>query len=227
MALVGNYAVISKTPGRFLSGTSLSGDRTNFGTNGEFLNRLSVSGAPMAKFSAIPNGYLPPYMWALPRTSGGMATYTSLTALMSSTATASGGKNLVAALSAAIALTNGDLGLIVSLIAAISGSGVLTNAQLAASAGMSAAISAAGSITDAQLGAIVSMLSSIAASGSLSLNDFATADMTADISSVTALSPQSLATAVWASLLSDNNVSDSFGDRVQKLLQLAQYLGLK
>lgn len=237
-----------------MSGTTVSADRSNFGKQGALLNRFSVSEEPMLKFTAIPDGYTPPYSWGMPRISGGLASHTLLTAAISGTGTASGGKALTAALSAAITLTNGDLGLIVSLLAAISASGTLTNAELAATAGLSAAISASGTITDAQLGAVVSMLSSLSASGTLSLDNFATANMEADISSVTELSPSSLANAVWNSVLSeypdvgtagktlndagaagnpwsallvDNGDPGTFGERVQKLLQLAQYLGLK
>jgi hypothetical protein len=220
---------------------------------GSLLNRFSAED-PMLAFTAIPDGYTPPYSWAMGRISGGMASHTLLTAAISGTGTASGGKALTAALSAAIALTNGDLGLIVSLLAAISGSGTLTNADLAATAGLSAAISASGTITDAQLGAIVAMLANLSASGTLSLDNFATANMEADISSVTELSPQSLANAVWTSVLADypdagtagkaladagaagnpwsallvdNGDPGTFGERVQKLLQVAQFLGLK
>jgi hypothetical protein len=238
---------------RFWSGTVASADRSNFGGEGALLNRFSAQ-TSMLRFTSIPSGYSPPGTWAMGRISGGLATFTSLSGLISSSASLNRGSNLVGALTGAISLTSGNLGLIVSLIAAISGSGLLTNADLVASAGISAAISATGTITDAQLGALFSMISSITGSGTLSANDFATAAMTADISSLTPLSPQSLADAVWnatlasypdvgtagkalsgagaagnpwAALLVNNGDPGTFGERVQKLLQLAQYLGLK
>jgi hypothetical protein len=59
----------------------------------------------MLKFTAIPDGYTPPYSWGMARISGGLASHTLLTAAISGTGTVNGGKALVAALRLVISLT--------------------------------------------------------------------------------------------------------------------------
>lgn len=199
MSLIGNYAVISKTPGRFLSGTSLSGDRANYNKSGMDRNKF----LSMASFMAVPNGYTPGYAFTPAQKAGGLASYKNLEATVSETTLyLVSGINIQAALDAAIALTNGDLAQIVGLLADLSASIGVTDAQLAAVAGLAADISASMSITDAQLGAIVSLVAALSAQGYVSTaDDLATADMSANITSVTELSPTSLANAVWAKLV--------------------------
>lgn len=216
MSLLGNYSVILKSPARFLSGTSVSSERANYNGTADMLNRFyGDQRSGMYQNTAIPSGYVHPATWAMPRTAGGLASFKELTAAISETdAELVSGKGLEASLTAAIDITDADLGLIVSLEAAFSASGAFTDAEMSAVAGMVAAISASMSITDAELGAIVGMTAALTASGSLAANNFATAAMSADISSLTELSPASLAQAVWAAIAADNNDAGSMGEKL-------------
>lgn len=76
--LLGNYSVLNKTNGRFLTG-STTGDhaflRSNFNKTGMHRNKFNCTG--QACYAAIPNGYIAPYAWTLSRKSGGMAVYTN------------------------------------------------------------------------------------------------------------------------------------------------------
>lgn len=210
--LIGSHSVFSKSPGRFLSGTSVSGDRSNFNQSGVNRNKFQT----FAKFSSVPNGYSPGYAFTAAQQSGGLATYRTLSASTTQTAASLvSGINNVAALSASCTITNAQLAQIVSLIAAISASGGITNAQLAAITDLVASISATGTITDAQLGAIVSLVASIGATGQFTnAADFSTAEISASISSLTALSPETLSAAVWNASISAFNSSGTMGEKL-------------
>ena len=213
MALLGNYSSLSNTPGRFRAGTTLGADRANFGKSGSLKNRfVSEGGTGIKSHTAIPNGYLHPYTWAMPRTGGGMASYKQLSAAISETTqNLVGGINAVAALSGNISTTDAQLDQIVALIAALSASISTTNAELAATLEMIAnGITASGTLTDADVSALAYLVSALSGSGSFTLVDnFSTAAMSADISSVTELSPDSLATAV----LDNSEVEDTLSVR--------------
>jgi hypothetical protein len=206
MSLIGNYSVLHKTPGRFLSGATTSGDRANYNKSGMDRNKF----LSMPSFMSVPNGYTPGYAFTPAQTAGGLASYTNLEAVIgTSSSNLAAGINIDASLSAAIVLTQADLSQIVSLLASLSAAINITDAQLAAVAGLQAALSASMSLTNAQLGAIVSLIASLSAQGSFTnANDFATASISASISSTTALSPQSLAAAVWSQAIENGHTAE-------------------
>lgn len=201
MALIGNYSVLNKSCGQFTNGSSVAGSYaavtpSNYKNNGLNLNRYST----FDKFNATPSGYLPPYSFVLPITSGGLASHTQANASISETiASLAAGINIDAAITGEITLTNGQLDQIANLISAITGSISTTNASLAAVSALGAAITASGTITTAQLGALVNMVAAI--TGSINItnaNDFATANISADMSVTTGTAtPAQIATEVF------------------------------
>lgn len=259
MGILGNYSILHKSPGRFLSGTIASGDRYSFNKSGRLRNRfLGDQGMGVAKFSAIPNGYVHPYSWSLAQVSGGLASYKALNANISTTdALLALGINVDANLSATMSTTDAILALIVALEASITASGTITDANMAIIILLEAALSASGTITDAQLNNILNLAAALSASGTLT--DVAITNLvnlSADISNSSSgnATPEQIAEAVWNaiiadyanvgstgealanaggagnpwdSLLSANNDPGTFGERVQKLLTQAKYLGLK
>lgn len=253
MGIVGNYSVLHKSPTTFMSGTVASGDRASMSKSGSLRNRF-LGG--ISKKSAIPNGYVHPYSWAIAQESGGLATYTSLSADVSATDLRLAlGVAVSAAIAANISTTNATLALIVALEAALSAGVVTTDANLALLVLLQANISASVSTLDANLINVLNLAAALAASGILT--DVALVNLvnlSADISSQTELSPESLAAAIlnavagdynqagsigekindagsagnpWAALLDDNNDPGTFGERTQKLLTVAKFLGLK
>lgn len=87
MALLGNYSVYSKSPGRFQSGTTISGDRANFNNASSARNMFygGTSTQEIPQIASVPNGYIPPYSWVLPQSPGGMASYTLIKSIGSIT----------------------------------------------------------------------------------------------------------------------------------------------
>jgi hypothetical protein len=210
MALIGNYSVLHKSPCRFLSGTIASGDRGNFNKNG--MNRNKFQQLP--KFSSVPNGYSPGYSYVPAQNGGGLASYKNHSgSIYESNALLAGGVNVESAITGAIILTDAQLDQIANLLADLSASVTLTEGQLAAVAALIAAFSSSGTLTDAQLGAIVGLVASLAANGQLTdAVNFATAEIAAEISSQTPLSPESLAASVWNSLLTDFQGAGTMGE---------------
>ena len=88
MALIGNRSVLHKSPGRFLSGTVASIERSNFSKAGQIANRFqSLS----MVFGGLPNGHLSPSSWSLPRTAGAMSSNNSAVMALAATGHAVGG----------------------------------------------------------------------------------------------------------------------------------------
>ena len=195
MALLGNYSVFNKTPGRAFSGTSVSETRAAWGARGASRGRFTGWGGYSAK-AGTPNGYLPPYGWVLPVKAGGLSSYTIIVGDGETGAlNLAGGKNAVSALTGAGDLT-GTGALIVSAVAAITGSGALSGAAVAYLNAV-AALAGVGDVTGAiqALGNGVAALDGVASAAPVIR---ATGTVAADITPFTDLSPQSLASAVWS-----------------------------
>lgn len=223
MGLLGNYSVLHKSPGKFLSGTIASGDRYNFNKSGRFRNRFAGDqGQGIANFSAIPNGYVHPYSWAMAQKSGGLASYRQLSATLSGDqALLALGINIDADLSASISITDAVLALIVALDANLSASGSFTDAQLAIILLLEANLSASGTFTDAQLGNILGLMASLNASMSVSNSITNLVNLSADIGGATPLSPEGLA----ASLLDNEDIETGYSMREALRLILASVAG--
>lgn len=73
--LLGNRSVIHKSPRRCFSGTTLSGDRSNFGGNGALRDRFA--GGLDALSGGIPCGHTSPSSWSLPQKDGGISAFTT------------------------------------------------------------------------------------------------------------------------------------------------------
>lgn len=255
MGILGNYSVLQKSPGHFLSGNVCS-DRSNYSKSGKLRNRYS-DGGTFPKFSALPNGYVHPYSWSIAQKSGGLAAYRLEGTISTTDALLALGINIDADLSAAMTTTDAILALIVALQADLSASGTITDANMAIIILLEAALSASGSLTDAQLNNILNLASALSASGTLT--DVALVNLvnlSADISNAAAgvATPEQIAAAVWNAILADfqdagsvgealsnagsagnpwdallssSTTTGTFGKRLQEVLTKNQFLGLK
>lgn len=213
MALIGNYSVLQKNPGRRFGGTTECTERGVNDKAGSHRNRFTI----FAKFNSTPNGY-GFEGWIPPVTSGGMSSYKFLDGAISNTAVLANGLGANAALDGSIAVSTASLALIVDLVTAMEAQGLLTTAELAGVVAMTTALEASGNITDASLGAIIDLLSSLLGTGSLAGEETAIAVLEADILPYTTLSPESLASAVWEAATSDHNTVGTTGKKLNDLL---------
>ena len=254
MALIGNYSLLNRGPYRqFATGIS-SGYSECYVTSGANNNRHYGG---FAKFAGTPVGYSHPAAWVMAKQSGGLASFTGLTASVSTTdALLALGINVDANLSATITKTDAILALIVALEASITASGSITDANMAIIILLEAALSATGQFTDAQLGNILGLAANLSANMTLTNSITNLVNLSANISNAAdgVATPEQIAAAVWEALLADyqtsgsmgeamgnagsggnpwsallaSNITDgTFGKRVQELLTENNFIGLK
>lgn len=206
--LIGNRSALSKTPGRFLSGTTLSGDRNNFNEPGQNRNRFQ---AMDALSGGHPGGHLPPSSWVLPQKTGGMSSVNMATMALNGSASGALGFNIDG--SSSITFSAAAIG---ELIASAIGSATIS-------------INATGEVI-AVIGGTGSASFTIAAAGTpgalawaqgvatmevtASLVSYAKGFMTGSTDNVTALTPESVARAVWIATAADSNAVGSMGEKV-------------
>lgn len=198
MALIGNRTVLHKSPGRFLSGTVASIERSNFGKHGMLANRFQ---AVSRILGGIPNGHLPPSSWSMPRTAGAIAARNEAEAdLLADGLTLAAGRNMAGDAVFDFTLPDAELQLVVSA----TGEATFTFTQSGSLAG---ALQASGEATAtftvdaATLGALIDALGSASFSLTGSATPRATGELAGDITPFTELSPQNLAAAVWAQVI--------------------------
>ena len=191
MALIGNRSVLHKSPGRFLSGTVASIERSNFNKPGMLANRFQ---SMSYVFGGLPTGHLAPSSWSLPRTGGAMSSRNEAVIDFAASGNAAQGINLsgsasivfdVDGLAAAIASASGSA----SIVFTVAGNAV-------------APLSAIG--TAAILFTATGQLSAPASVAGTTTITFAGAAVTGAIGHMVAepidaaLTPDVIAAAVWA-----------------------------
>lgn len=164
--------------------------------------------------SGTPNGHRSPSSWVLPQKDGEMSSYTGLRCEGSLIAGGAMGVNLEASI-----LDNlGSLSALGSLLASISlsmsGLGTL-NSNLLATLNAAASLQASGDITGS-IGALAYILSNLQGDGSLMLTPYSTGNLSATITTITELSPNSLSEAVWNYLKTNPTISGSMKEELQK-----------
>ena len=208
MALIGNRSVLHKSPGRFLSGTVASIERSAFGKPGMLAGRFE-SLSPI--FAGIPTGHLAPSAWALPRTAGGLSAINQAGATLTAGAlNLAEGRNIAGDTAFAFALADADLQLVVSA----TGNATFTFTQSGALAGALQAVGAATAtftVSAATLGAIIDAIAAASFSLTGAATPRAVGTLAGDITPFTELSPQSLASAVWGALTTAINEPGTAG----------------
>lgn len=169
MALIGNYSVLTKDPGRSFGGSTISDSRANFNKPSPARNLHFQDHQPTANYiqlAAIPNGYVPPYCWRIAQETGGMATYVTIQGIATQTGNLAGGLNAVAPVTGSGNISNANGSMLIAAIAALSGAGI-TNANISALIGGLANLTGAGNISSANLAGLVSGVSALVASGDI------------------------------------------------------------
>jgi len=131
MALLGNYSILHKSPAKYMSGQTGSGDRANCNKPGSMRDR-GVGGTSDWSRVAVPTGFYSGGAWLLPQTAGDMTSRREATGYGAVNAgNLAGGLYGISPLTGAGAITNANLGLIVSGVAALAGSGAFSSAAIA------------------------------------------------------------------------------------------------
>ena len=212
MSLIGNYAVLQKTFGRYLGG-EIANYRSNWNnptfTQARFLSDNNLGNIPKSsKYS----GYVPPYVQGMALKTGGLASFNRIIGDGTLTnVNLAGGRNAEADLAGQGDIASANLGLIISVIATLSGLASLTadaTGKLEAAAALAGSGDVVGSLQ--ALGALISDLTGqatlnvdISAQGSLSADINVTGDL---------LTTANVASAVWGALASAFNDPNTMGE---------------
>lgn len=112
MAVIGNYSVLNKTPGRHIAGSSVAGAaqafvRSNYNRNSDWRAfSLQSEDVPstILKFAAKPDGY-GATGWALPTTAGALSSVNQSNGVAAFTGSLAAGRNLVGTFDGAATFT--------------------------------------------------------------------------------------------------------------------------
>jgi hypothetical protein len=195
--LLGNYSVLNNNPGRAFGGSTVSNTRAQFNKSGPARGRF----LHMAKFNAVPSGYVVPYCYVISQSSGGMACFRGILSSGGiSAGNLAGGLNATSPLTGSGDITNAALGLILSAVAALTGSATLS-ADILGKLEAAAALAGSGDIT-AALGALAGLAAGLTGTGTSTADATAKAFLSSDIV-VTGdiLSTANIGDAVWARVI--------------------------
>ena len=166
MALIGNYTVFSKHPGRDIGGgaTGLGYSPTQF--NKASMARGVFTNAAWSGKSGKPDGYRPPYAWVLPIKDGALSSRNYIFGTGNIGAlNLAGGLNGEGPLTGAGDITNAPMQLIAGVVAALSGSGAIT-ADIKALINLAASLAGAGDLAGAA-GALAGALAELSGTGTV------------------------------------------------------------
>lgn len=197
MALLGNYSVLLKSPGRYFGGSTVSDNRANFGTSGSQRGAFLHSG--WLQSSAIPNGYEPPCSWCIAINGGGLSAYNTVGAECNTTGSCAMGINLTGECDASCDLAAPGPTLLIQLLAELTATG---DVQITPSfvANMSAIATAAGASTGTIVG-LINLTSELSAECDTSATLAAVASLSAELSAAGDVSATMQLTAALAAEL--------------------------
>ena len=196
MSLLGNYSVLNKTPGRSLSGSTVSDTRVEQGKAGAQRGRFAGWGA-WSSMSAVPYGARPPYTPILPIDTGALASYTDSVGTTTSTAVLAGGRNGEAT-STGDSTTTATGQLIASGTATSTGDSATTAVVAGALSGI--ATTTGTSSTAALLGAVASLTATATGTTTATAVLDGPGYLTSSVTPFSELSPEGLAASLWGTL---------------------------
>ena len=161
MGLIGNYSVLLKSCGNYVSGSTISDNRANYNTAGAMKHYFLGA---FNQRSAIPIGYATPNAWVLPMKIG-FVSVRLLSINNINNANLAGAINISSPLSGSGDLSSAQIKGIAFLISSLNQTSTFTS-SIAGSVNVSATLAGTGNLNGA-LGALVSIVASLNGSGSL------------------------------------------------------------
>lgn len=239
--LIGNYSVLQKSPGRFIAGSTTSAEsqtRSNFSKSGSNRNRFYVDQTTVAlSLYAVPTGTYPDIAWILPQVAGQIASTQPIQGAGNLVGGIAGGLNAEAGLTGEGGITSAVAQLVISLVANLAGDGTVSAADLRGFLQATANLSGAGALT-ATVAALAWMNAATDGSGTITnATPYASGNMSADILSYGALTPEGIRDAVWNAIAANYDLNATMGELLHNAaaggggggsgLTLAQFLALQ
>lgn len=227
MALIGNYCVLNKTPGRWFGGNSTShasgvgasahnGQRSNWSGSGEIRNNALMDGSTSAlALLAYPTGYNGTG-WMMPMTEGALSSHSANNFTFTFTGSGNYGRNIDSSVTFDVTINQAALSLIVGAAASVPFSVTVNQAALGGTQNMASTFTGvtfvvSGNIS-AESGLATTATFSFTANGSTLRADGA---LSAVISGATeAVTPESVAAAVWEAVSAVYNTAGSMGAKL-------------
>lgn len=160
---------------------------------------LDDNGFNVSSKDSFPTGTNPPYTIMMGDSGALLSATTTINGTGEVTGNAAMGRNCSATLEGSGTISGASLSLVTQIAAALAGTGTLTGA-LVGTLQMAANLAGSGDIAGA-MGLIANVSTTLSGSGALVGALRSTASLEADITPFTTLSPENLATAVWAKAL--------------------------
>jgi hypothetical protein len=240
MALIGNYSVYDKLPLKYLGAANAtasvqSGNRGNFSQSGRVRSRMMQDQTTNADEKyALPNGGYPSLTWFIPQQAGGIGSSNQIFGSGTITLNLAGGLNAIANVLGAGDITSAQAALIVSLVANLAGDGTVSTADLRGFLNAAANLSGSGSLT-AAAAALAWIQAATDGSGTITnATPYASGNMSADILSYGALTPEGIRDAVWNAIAANYDLNASMGELLHNAaagggsgLTLGQFLALQ
>lgn len=159
----------------------------------------------------IPQGAKHPIAWVMPQKAGGLSSHNLARGSCTATLLLVSGRN-IAGTSAGTSTAGASLQLVVSMQGTAAGIATATGNIVAA---LAMAGSAAGSCTaSATIQALAWAYGTAAGTSTATLTRYATGRLYGSITPFTELSPESLASSVWAAVAADNNDVGTMGEKL-------------
>ena len=153
------------------------------------------------EYYALPNGGYPSLTWFIPQKVGAIGSSNQIYGEGTSTANLAGGLNAETNILGSGDITSAQAALIVNLVANLAGDGTVSTADLRGFLQAVANLSGSGDLT-AAVSALAWMDAATDGSGTItSATPYATGNLSADIFSFSALTPEGISNAVWAQII--------------------------
>jgi len=194
VALIGNYSVLNKTAGSFITGPSVADTRANYNQ----ANRMRRSFLSLPTSFSIPMGYEPPGSWLIAQKGGGLSSFTQIRGTSTVSAVPLNVRLSAADLTGLGEVSSAALSQLIQMAADLNGQGLITDAELAAVSSLAAALSGTGSASGS-VSALIPVAAALSGLGAIVANLKGTGSLAADITPFTDLSPENLATQLFDS----------------------------
>lgn len=229
MALLGNYTLHQKSPGRSFGGSTVGANGGSTHSRAAFTGSSALrarytswQGSGFSRISGLPNGNRPPYSIIIAPEDGSISSYTQSSGAITPVANLAGGRNLtLTGATMSITVTNAQLDQIVSFIASSAMAIAKDDANLAAAAAAIASAAMAIAKDDALCGAIFSVTGSGICAISPDSDITAIGHMEAEAGGATPLSPEGLS----IQLLDNEDIETGYSMRESLRLILSALVG--
>lgn len=217
--LIGNYSVYNKSCGSFY------GNETSQTTSVGVMGKTNSNRNKFLSFdpkNSVPWGYTPNYSWTPSQKSGGLASDSFIDGTSTTNIILYGGYGVSASINGYGQISQSVLNLIVSALSVLNGYSTLSS-SIVGKIETSSTIVCSGNLTSS-IQAFANVVSEIVSTSSVDFNASAIADIGANVTPFTELSPSSLAAAVWNALASEFNQNGTMGYQLNRVEQLESLL---